>query len=134
MGMGGATMAGEAKIDARTRARLAKLVAMLAATSDGEVLNAARAITSTLKAVGADINDLAALVNVAPAPLETMIQSTARDRHVNMLRAMAATSIRGLHDAKTSQFLRHMVTLLDNGRLPSNAQTQWLMNIYFGRG
>jgi hypothetical protein len=50
------------------RASIAKLIRLLASTSDGEALGAARAIGRTLRANGADFHTLAAFIEAAPAP------------------------------------------------------------------
>jgi hypothetical protein len=58
-------------ISEKTRPRLAKLLLMLSSPRDGEVLNAARLITHTLKNSGADWHDLTAGLLAAPVKTET---------------------------------------------------------------
>jgi hypothetical protein len=123
----GIVLVSSAKLDGKARERLAKLVGMLAASSEGEVLNAARAITSTLKAAGADINDLAAIVK-GDAPKAKVEIGTYSKKDVYL--RMVDLCMNRYQDDKTIQFLRHMRTLLQNGRLPSDAQAKWLVDIY----
>ena len=129
MGGGGAIMAGKSELSAKARERLAKLVGMLTSSNDVEVLGAARAINNTLKAAGADINDLIEIVKGdAPKPSPEIGVYSKKNVYLRMVEICLVRSY--LHDDKTRQFLRHMQLLLENGRLPSQAQTQWLVDIY----
>lgn len=119
------------KLTPTTRERLAKLVGMLAASNDGEVLNAARAITSTLKAAGADINDLAVIVKGASQAIEKPIQGQSDTRSIYL--RMAHMCLERVHDPNTTSYLKHAVSLLENGRMLSAAQTSWLVDIYARR-
>jgi hypothetical protein len=121
------------KLDDATRARVAKLVGMLTSANDGEVLNAARLINSTLKTAGADINDLAAIIKGADGRASTPagVRPTPGIRPETVFKTMAEACLRRrLYDAKTKLFLDHMVILTSNGRCPSDTQADWLMKMY----
>lgn len=109
--------------------RLAKLLLMLSSSRDGEVLNAARLITNTLKNSGADWHDLAANLTAPPTKTQTKKQRDDDDSGDRDWRAMRTFC------EKRSDFLnvREKEFIADiehwRGEL-TQKQQHWLCSIY----
>ena len=104
-----------------TRSKLAQLVRLLSSDQPGEIVAAARAIGRTLRAVGKDFHDLAALIEnpsmgeLQPAPMPWAAMAS----------FCAATPHR--LNERELDFISNMSSL---HREPTPAQKNWLIAIY----
>lgn len=104
-----------------TRTKLGQLVRLLSSDKDGEVVGAARAIGRTLRAVGRDFHDLAALIENPTGE--------ARQPPPKPWAAMAAFCAASPHrlNEREANFVFNMSRLT---REPTQAQQEWLVRIY----
>ena len=111
--------------------RLEKLLLMLSSGSDGEVVNAARAIDRTLRTAGADWHDLTGLL-ASPAPRPRPQPKTPRDDdndNTDDWRAMRAFCERRSNflSAREKEFIAD----IDHWRgALTTKQQHWLVSIY----
>jgi hypothetical protein len=111
--------------------RLEKLLLMLSSERDGEVINAARAISRTLQAIGADWHDLAAglLAPSARTRAKKPPRETSEDKADVSWRTMLAFCV-DCEERLRGREQEFITSLLHWRGQPTEKQLDWLTAIY----